>query len=62
MRETNNSGGEVYGFITTGKEWKMFGYDGTAFVARAIFTVVFENIGTDKEKWMRDYSAVVGIF
>jgi hypothetical protein len=33
MKDTRdiNGGGEVYGFVTTGKAWRMLKYDGTSF-------------------------------
>lgn len=30
MRD-NNTGGEVYGFVTTGESWQMLKYDGALF-------------------------------
>jgi len=55
----NNEGGTVYGFITTGQHWKMLSYDGAEFVMTDEFTVVFDTMQDNKEKWMKENSVVV---
>ena len=50
-----NSGGAVYGFITTGEFWRMLMYDGTFQMSKKLFDTV------EKEKggWMKENSVVV---
>ncbi|KAL7270976.1 hypothetical protein RUND412_006303 [Rhizina undulata] len=47
MRD-NNSGGEVYTFITIGEYWRMIRYNGTSFVSTEKFTVLFDTMETEK--------------
>jgi hypothetical protein len=58
MRD-NNGGGKVYGFVTTGETWRMLRYDGTSFQLSERIDVMFETMGQDQERWMKDYSALV---
>ncbi|RPB13386.1 hypothetical protein P167DRAFT_112262 [Morchella conica CCBAS932] len=58
MRD-NNSGGEVYGFVTTGETWRMLRYDGISFKMTRKIEVLFEGMGQEKGLWMKDYSALV---
>lgn len=58
MRDTNG-GGKVYGFITTGEDWRMVVYDGSRFEMTEKFTILFQTMGKQRERWMRDYSALV---
>ncbi|KAF8418383.1 hypothetical protein EV426DRAFT_318548 [Tirmania nivea] len=55
----NNNGGVVYGFITTGDNWRMLSYDGVSFRMTENLHVMFETMGKDKDRWMRDYSLLV---
>ncbi|KAG0133659.1 hypothetical protein HOY82DRAFT_538055 [Tuber indicum] len=57
MRE-NNGGGIVYGFITSGDGWRMVSYDG-AFVITEEMRPIFDTMGKDKRRWMKDYSLIV---
>jgi hypothetical protein len=55
----NNGGGEIYGFITTGRGWQMLRYDGTSFSMTQEFVVLFGGMDQNKDEWMRDYSIIV---
>ncbi|KAF8534429.1 hypothetical protein BDD12DRAFT_809376 [Trichophaea hybrida] len=55
----NNSGGEVYGFITTGKSWRMVKYDGRDFCQTREIHSLFEGMDQERELWMKDYSDLV---
>ncbi|KAG0639089.1 hypothetical protein HOY80DRAFT_1001257 [Tuber brumale] len=55
----NNGGGVVYGFITTGSVWQMMTYDGKSWRLTEQFLSLFPRMGTDKERWIRDYSVLV---
>jgi len=43
----NNGGGSVYGFVTTGEQWRMIRYDGTSFVLSDIFQTLFGAVQKD---------------
>ncbi|RPB28987.1 hypothetical protein L211DRAFT_776546 [Terfezia boudieri ATCC MYA-4762] len=55
----NNEGGEVYGFVTLGEQWRMIKFDGKSFVATEAFMVLFESMKEDKKRWTKNYSVVV---
>lgn len=55
----NNSRGEVYGFVTTGKTWRMVRYDGKDFCQTREIRSLFEGMDEEKELWMKDYSDLV---
>ncbi|RPA89458.1 hypothetical protein L873DRAFT_1721774, partial [Choiromyces venosus 120613-1] len=55
----NNSGGKVYGFITTGEHWRMVRYDGITFQMTETFTVLFNTMCKQKDRWMKDGSVLV---
>ena len=55
----NNSGGVIYGFVTTGDSWRMLSYHGVSFRVTEKLLVMFETMSKDKERWMRDYSLLV---
>ena len=55
----NNGGGEVYGFITTGKSWQMVKYDGKDFCQTREIHSLFEGMDEKKELWTKDYSDLV---
>ncbi|KAF8418620.1 hypothetical protein EV426DRAFT_618912 [Tirmania nivea] len=55
----NNEGGEVYGFVTSGEQWRMIKFDGKSFVATEAFMVLFESMKEDKKRWTKNYSVVV---
>ncbi|KAF8423837.1 hypothetical protein EV426DRAFT_601366 [Tirmania nivea] len=55
----NNGGGVMYGFVTTGESWRMFRYDGISFEKTEKMDVLFETMGENEERWMKDYSVLV---
>ena len=55
----SNYGGVLYGFVTTGDSWRMLSYDGALFQVSDKLHVVFDTMGKDKDKWMREYSLLV---
>lgn len=57
MRD-NNSGGEVYGFVTTGVSWRRISYDGT-FQTTNKMDLIFGTTDEEKELWIKDYSVLV---
>jgi len=58
MRD-NNGVGEVFGFVTTGKSWKMLRYDGRSFQMSEEMLIIFNTIGSDRQRWMDSYSIAV---
>ena len=55
----NNGGGTVYGFVTTGDDWRMLSYNGSGFVITERFTVLFDGMMESKEKWMKENTILV---
>ncbi|CUS06897.1 unnamed protein product [Tuber aestivum] len=55
----NNGGGVVHGFVTTGDQWQMIRYDGTAFTQTEHFQVMFPTMGREKGRWMKEASIIV---
>ena len=55
----NNGAGEVYGFMSSGEEWRMVKYDGVKFIMTRSFKAMFEGMEKEKELWLTDYSVVV---
>ncbi|RPA98364.1 hypothetical protein L873DRAFT_1687562 [Choiromyces venosus 120613-1] len=55
----NNAGGVIYGFVTIGEDWRMLSYDGSEFVKTNKFTVLFDTMRDQKEKWMSENSVIV---
>ncbi|KAG0131846.1 hypothetical protein HOY82DRAFT_645559 [Tuber indicum] len=54
-----NGEGKVYGFVTTGEQWRMLSYDGITFQITDTFLAVFGRILEQKSLWMEEYSVVV---
>jgi len=54
-----NRGGIVYGFVTTAEEWQMVQYNGTAFTQSNRFQVMFQGMGHERERWMREGAVIV---
>ncbi|KAF8430245.1 hypothetical protein EV426DRAFT_10976 [Tirmania nivea] len=54
----NNSGGEVFAFVTTGTNWKMLRYDGASFEMSEEM-IMFDTMGSDRQRWMDSHSIVV---
>lgn len=61
MRDMNgrNGGGAVFGFVTTGDDWRMIAYDGHTFQMTEKFMVLFDTMGKQKDRWMKQNSVVV---
>jgi len=55
----NNSGGIIYGFITTGDDWRMLSYDGGDFVITNKFMVLFDTMRDGKEVWLQENAVIV---
>ncbi|KAF8470851.1 hypothetical protein BDZ91DRAFT_791810 [Kalaharituber pfeilii] len=55
----HNGGGKIYGFVTTGKSWRMIGYDGGSFEKSEEMLIFFDTMGSDKKRWMDSFSIVV---
>lgn len=58
MRDKSKKG-EVYGFITTGDDWRMVTYDGSKFRMTDKFTVLFDTMHRRRDEWMEQYSVLV---
>jgi len=59
MHESNSDQGTIYGFVTTGKIWRMITYDGRSFQKSEGMMVLFHTMDSDKQRWMDGYSVVV---
>jgi len=57
-RDSNNEG-IVYGFVTTGLQWKMLSYDGVSFRSTPNFTVVLNEMEEYKTPWVKEGSLIV---
>lgn len=55
----NNGAGVMYGFVTTGESWRMLRYDGESFEKTERMDVLFETMGENQQRWMKDYSLLV---
>lgn len=55
----NNCGGEVYGFTTTGKSWRMIKYDGKDFLQTREIRLFFEGMDQERDLWLNNYSDLV---
>lgn len=55
----NNGAGVMYGFVTTGESWRMLRYDGKSFEKTERMDVLFETMGENQQRWMKDYSLLV---
>jgi len=54
-----NQGGIIYGFVTTGGQWRMVKYDGKSFSKTEIMMLVFDTMGEERERWLNDCSVVI---
>lgn len=52
----NDCGGEVYGFTTTGKSWRMIKYDGKDFLQTHEIHLFFEGMDQERDLWLNNYS------
>ncbi|KAF8453101.1 hypothetical protein BGX38DRAFT_1141702 [Terfezia claveryi] len=55
----NNGGGEIYGFVTTGRGWRMLKYDGGSFQKSEEMIILFDGMGLNPQRWMDGYSVIV---
>lgn len=55
----SNSGGVLYGFVTTGESWRMIRYGGILFEKIEKVDVLFDSMGEDQQRWIMHYSALV---
>lgn len=56
----SNHGGVAYGFVTTGDSWRMLRYDSDrSFLVTNKIEAVFDTMGRDEKKWMREFSVIV---
>lgn len=60
MYDVNGDGRVVYGFVTTGVDWKLIKYDGS-FIISDKMTLLFSRMSERKEEWLEKYSQVVDI-
>ncbi|KAG0136442.1 hypothetical protein HOY82DRAFT_624787 [Tuber indicum] len=60
MRDCNG-GGTVYGFVTTGEDWRMISFDGTFKMSNQVH-LLFETMGEEGEEWMEHYSILIDCF
>lgn len=56
MWSTNGSG-KVYGFVTTGEDWRMVSYDGITFEMTEKFTVL--STSESRDRWTKEGSVLV---
>ena len=49
MRDTNG-GGKVFGFTTTGEDWRMVVCDGNRFEMTERFTILFDTMDEQRER------------
>lgn len=54
-----NQGGVVYGFVTTGDSWRMLRYDGASCIITDKIEAVFDTMGRNKQRWVKDFSVIV---
>ena len=54
---SNNGGGRVYGFVTTGEDWRMLSYDGVTFDMTEKFAVL--STANSRDRWMKEGSVLV---
>lgn len=45
-----NRGGIIYGFVTTGAQWRMLKYDGNSVSKTEIMMLVFDTMSEEKER------------
>ncbi|KAF8435259.1 hypothetical protein BGX38DRAFT_1145658 [Terfezia claveryi] len=55
----NNDVGEVFGFVTTGKSWKMLKYNGASFEMSEDMLILFDRMASERQRWMDSHSIVV---
>jgi len=45
-----NQGGIIYGFVTTGEQWRMVKYDGKSFSKTEVMMLVLDTMSEEKER------------
>jgi len=55
----NRREGKLYGFVTTGEQWRMVTYDGTTLQMTDPFFALFGKLRQEKQRWMEEFSVVV---
>ena len=57
----SNHGGAVYGFVTTGVDWRMLRYDASdgSFLVSNRIEAVFDTMWRERDRWIRDFSVIV---
>ena len=55
----HNGGGKVFGFITSGGQWRMVEYDGRRFRQSEGVNILFWNMSSEKDRWMESCSVLV---
>jgi hypothetical protein len=60
MYDVNNDNKSVYGFVTTGIDWKLIKYDGL-FTISDKMTLLFSRMSDRKEEWLQRCSQVVDV-
>jgi len=56
----DNGGGSVYGFVTTGEQWRMIRYDGTSFVLSDIFHTLSGAVQEEMDEGVSGSTGVTG--
>lgn len=54
-----NGGGEIFGFVTTGREWRMIRYDGHSFEKSEEMVILLDEMISKRRQSLRGYSDVV---
>ena len=54
-----NGGGKVFGFITSGKQWRIIVYNGTQFQQSEGVDILFANMSSEEDRWMETGSVIV---
>ena len=54
--------GIIYGFATTGAQWRMLKYDRKLFSKTEVMMMVFDAMSEEKERWLNDYSTTIDCF
>jgi hypothetical protein len=60
MYDINDDKKNVYGFVTTGVDWKLIKYDGSFNISDKM-TLLFSGMSERKEEWLRKYSQVIDV-
>ena len=58
-RDDHGESGIIYGFVTTGVDWRMVRYDGKLFLQKDDMRVVFRLMEEEKQEWTVHHSGVI---